>query len=203
MSKRPQQSESSELVNAAQSIEEELRKFEVLAEEVRTGALRSQKHLEKMGKLLTSVADCDERMVASMRTLLGVLNKWRDRQQTLAAEVNSRAQELQQRTQVYQDLMLRFSELGQEAGGLSSQMQQVAGMTQQGQAASAEEIISSLQQVNEKMTQVADNAGKLASDAEAQDFLDVSRDAESLRQQLLSARNRANLLQQKLHPANA
>ncbi|HEX8819680.1 MAG TPA: hypothetical protein VF794_07160 [Archangium sp.] len=203
MSKRPQQSESSELVTAAQSIEEELRKFEDLAEEVRTGALRSQKNLEKMGKLLTSVADCDERMVASMRTLLGVLNKWRDRQQTLAAEVNSRAQELQQRTQVYQELMVRFSELGQEAGGLSSQMQQVAGMTQQGQAASPEEIISSLQQVNEKMSQVADNAGKLASDAEAQDFLDVSRDAESLRQQLLSARNRANLLQQKLHPANA
>ena len=36
MSKR-QQSESSELVNAATAIEEELRKFESLAEEVRTG----------------------------------------------------------------------------------------------------------------------------------------------------------------------
>jgi methyl-accepting chemotaxis protein len=203
MSKRSPQSESSELVTAAMAIEEELRKFEALAEEVRTGPLRSQKNLEKMGKLLSSVADCDERMVAHMRSLLGVLNQWRDRQQTLAAEVNGRAQQLQERTQVYQGLMLRFSELGQEAGGLSSQMQQVAGMTQQGQAASAEEIISSLQQVNERMTQVADNAGKLATDAEEQDFSDVARDAESLRQQLLSARNRANLLQQKLHPASA
>jgi single-stranded DNA-specific DHH superfamily exonuclease len=82
-------------------------------------------------------------------------------------------------------------------------MQQVAGMTQQGQSATPEEIISSLQQVNERMSQVAENAGKLASDAEAQDFSDVARDADSLRQQLLSARNRANLLQQKLHPASA
>jgi methyl-accepting chemotaxis protein len=202
MSKRPQ-SESSELVAAATAIEEELRKFETMAEEVRSGPLRSQKHLEKMGKLLNQVADCDERMVANMRMLLGVLNKWRDRQQALATEVNSRAQELQERTKVYQELMQRFGGLGQEAGALSTQMQEVAGMTQQGQPMKAEEIISSLQQVNERMTQVADNAGKLASDAEAHDFLDVSRDAESLRQQLLAARNRANLLQQKLHPANA
>ncbi|HEX8435396.1 hypothetical protein [Archangium sp.] len=202
MSKRPQ-SESSELVAAATAIEEELRKFETLAEEVRSGPMRSQKHLERMGKLLNQVADCDERMVANMRSLLGVLNKWRDRQQTLATEVNSRAQELQTRTKVYQELMQRFGGLGQEAGALSTQMQEVAGMTQQGQPMKAEEIISSLQLVNERMTQVADNAGKLASDAEAHDFLDVSRDAESLRQQLLAARNRANLLQQKLHPANA
>ena len=48
-----------------------------------------------------------------------------------------------------------------------------------------------------------ENARKLASDAEAQDFVDVARDAESLRQQLLAARNRAKPLQQKLHPANA
>lgn len=202
MSKKPQ-SATSELVNAATAIEEELHRFESLAEEVRSSPLRAQKHLEKMGKLLNSVADCDERLVANMRSLLGVLNQWRDRQQALASEVNTRALELQERTKVYQALMERFAALGQEAGSLSGQMQQVAGMTQPGQAAKAEEIIASLQKVNEQMSQVADSAGKLASDAEAQDFTDVARDAESLRQQLLAARNRANLLQQKLHPANA
>jgi methyl-accepting chemotaxis protein len=203
MSKRPQSAESSELVAAAMAIEEELHKFETLAEEVRTGPLRSQKNLEKMGKLLNSVADCDERMVAHMRSLLGVLNQWRDRQQTLAAEVNSRALELQERTKVYQSLMERFAALGQEAAALSGHMQGIASQTQQGQQMKAEEIISSLQTMNDRMTQVAESAESLASDAAAQDFTDVSRDAESLRQQLLSARNRANLLQQKLHPASA
>jgi hypothetical protein len=33
--------------------------------------------------------------------------------------------------------------------------------------------------------------------------VDVARDAEALRQQLLAARNKANLLQHKLHPASA
>ncbi|MFL5359213.1 hypothetical protein [Archangium sp.] len=202
MSKR-QQSESSELVNAAMAIEEELRKFESLAAEVRTGEMRSQKHLERMGKLLNQVADCDERMVANMRSLLTVLNGWRDRQQTLAGEVNTRALELQERTKVYQSLMERFAALGQEASSLSANMQQVANRTQAGEPMKAEEIISSLQTVNERMTAVADNAGSLATDAQAQDFVDIARDAESLRQQLLAARNRANLLQQKLHPANA
>lgn len=202
MSKR-QPSESSELVNAAMAIEEELRRFEALAEEVRTSPLRSQKNLEKMGKLLNTVADCDERMVANMRALLGVLNTWRDRQQALAAQVNSRAQELQERTKVYQELMERFAGLGQEAGMLSTHMQEVAGRTQQGQPVQAEELIASLQKVNEGMTQVAENAERLANDAAARDFVDVARDADSLRQQLLAARNRANLLQQKLHPASA
>jgi DNA repair exonuclease SbcCD ATPase subunit len=202
MSKR-QQSESSELVNAAMAIEEELRKFESLAEEVRKGELRSQKHLERMGKLLNQVADCDERMVANMRALLSVLNGWRDRQQTLAAEVNTRALELQERTKVYQSLMERFASLGQEASTLSGHMQQVASRTQAGEPVKAEDIISSLQMVNERMTAVAENAESLANDAQAQDFVDIARDAESLRQQLLAARNRANLLQQKLHPASA
>ncbi len=202
MSKKPQ-SESSELVNAATAIEEELRRFESLAEEVRSGPLRSQKHLEKMGKLLNAVADCDERMVANMRALLSVLNGWRDRQQALAAEVNNRALELQERTKVYQSLMERFSALGQEAGSLSTHMQQIAGRTQQGEPVKAEDIIASLQMMNDRMSEVAANAGALASDAEAQDFMDVARDADSLKQQLLSARNRANLLQQKLHSANA
>ncbi|PTL75928.1 hypothetical protein [Vitiosangium sp. GDMCC 1.1324] len=202
MSKRPQ-SEASEMVNAAKAMEEELHEFEVLAEEVRTGQLRSQKQLEKMGKLLNQVADCDERMVANMRTLLSVLNVWRERQQALAAEVNSRALELQERTKVYQSLMERFAAMGQEAGSLSTLMQELASRTQQGEPVKAEDIISSLQMVNERMLEVAEKAGALATDAAAQDFIDVSRDAESLRQQILSARNRANLLQQKLHPANA
>jgi hypothetical protein len=57
--------------------------------------------------------------------------------------------------------------------------------------------------VNERMARVAESAQALANDARDQDFVDISRDAESLRQQLLAALNRANLLQQKLHPANA
>ena len=192
-----------ELVTAAASIEEELRTFESLAEEVRTGPLRAQKHLEKMGKLLTSVADCDERLVAHMRTLLGVLNGWRDRQQALAAEVNQRAQELQERTRQYQALMERFAGLGQEAGALSASMQGLAKTTQGGEAMKPEALIQSLQGVNEKMAQVAERARELSQDAQAQDFADISRDAESLRQQLLAALNRAHLLQQKLHPASA
>ena len=202
MSKRPQ-SDSSELVRAATAIEEELRQFESLAQEVSAGPLQTQKHLEKMGKLLNAVADCDERLVGNMRTLLGVLNGWRERQQALAAEVNSRAQVLQERTRQYQSLMERFAVLGQEAGALSGSMQEIAGRTQKGEPVKADELILSLQGVNDRMGQVAESAGQLATDARDQDFMDVSRDAESLRQQLLSALNRAHLLQQKLHSASA
>jgi hypothetical protein len=204
MSKR-EQPVSAELVTIAKAIEEELRRFESLAEEVRNSPMQSQKHLEQMGRTLNAVADSDERMVAHMRTLLGVLNTWRERQQSLAAEVNGRALELQQRTQVFQGLMERFGALGQEATSLSSHVQELFGRTQQqgGAPLKAEVLISALQMVNDRMEQAAETARQLSSDAEASDFRDVARDAETLRQQLLSARNRANLLQQKLHMASA
>jgi uncharacterized protein YoxC len=204
MSKR-ETTDSSELVNIAKAIEEELRKFESLAEDVRNSPLRSQKHLEKMGKTMHAVADCDERLVGHMRTLLGVLNTWRDRQQALATEVNSQAKVLQERTSIFQALMERMGALGQEAASLSKHVQDLFGRAQQPSEApmKAEELISALQSVNERMLTVAETAKQLASDAETQDFADVARDAESLRQQILSAHNRANLLQQKLHPATA
>jgi DNA repair exonuclease SbcCD ATPase subunit len=196
--------ESSELVNIAATLEAELRRFETLAEEVRDSPLQSQKHLERMARALQEVADCDERLVANVRALLAALNSRRDLQTSLAGEVNAKALELQARTQTYQELMQRFGGLGQEAGKLSADVQTLfASVPEGGAQARAAELVGALQQVNDRMQQVADNAQSLAQDAHAQGFFDVSRDADSLRQQLLSARNRANLLQQKLHPASA
>jgi hypothetical protein len=105
---------------------------------------------------------------------------------------------------VYQALMQRFGALGQEAAGLSAHVQELFTRTQQAPGNTrASELVAALHSVNEQMTQVAETARSLAEDAEAQGFPDVGRDAESLRQQLLGARNKANLLQQKLHPASA
>ena len=203
MSKRSPQ-ESSELVQAAAALEQELRQFERLAEEIRDSPLRSQKQLERMARAMGEVADADERLVAQVHTLLAALNTRRDRQQSLAAEVNARAQELQQRTAMYQELMQRFAAIGQEAKGLSSDVQALFGRMQTAPAETrAEELIGVIHAVCVRMDQVAERAHALSLDAQEREFTDVARDAESLRQQLLSARNRANLLQQKLHPASA
>jgi DNA repair exonuclease SbcCD ATPase subunit len=202
MSKRPPQ-ETSELVATALALEEELRRFESLADEVRDSPMRSQKHLERLARTLTQVADCDERLVAHMRSLLTLLNGWKARQQALATEVNGRALVLQERTRVYQELMERFGSLGREAGALSARVQEIFAGTSQGKSVQVEEVITALQGVNERMTEVAESAGQLASEAQEQDFTDVARDAESLRQQLLAARDKAGLLQKKLHPGVA
>jgi hypothetical protein len=202
MSKRSPQ-ESSELVQAAAALEQELKRFESLAEEIRDTSMHSQKQLERMARAMGEVADADERLVAQVRALLAALNVRRDRQQALAADVNARAQELQQRTAVYQELMQRFAAIGQEAGGLSTHVQELFGRMQSAQAQTPEELIGAIHSVCERMAEVAESAHALSKDAQAQEFTDVARDADSLRQQLLSARNRASLLQQKLHPANA
>ena len=57
-----------------------------------------------------------------------------------------------------------------------------------------QELIGILDALNERMGQVADEAQAVTGLAEEQDFTDIGRQADSLRQQLLSARNKLNLL---------
>jgi hypothetical protein len=56
------------------------------------------------------------------------------------------------------------------------------------------ELAAGLRELSDRMTGVAERAQELASAARSADFEDVSRQADSLRQQLLAARNKVVML---------
>jgi len=198
MSKRDKPQDS-ELVTAARALDAELARFEALAEQLQAAPLQSEKHLERASAMLQGLADLDEQLRAHVAALVGAISKMRDRQQARAEAVHERAQALQQRTEVFKALLVRYGALGQSAGELNVRMQQFA---QQRQAAQTSEARAALagdfEALQARMTQVADEAQGLARAAEEQAFDDVGRQAESLRQQLLSARNKLSLLQQRV-----
>ena len=58
-----------------------------------------------------------------------------------------------------------------------------------------------LTEINDGAGRLADEAQKVVTSADEAGFNDVSRQADSLRQQLLSARNKLNLLSKKVPSA--
>ena len=198
MSKREKQ-DPTQLEQAAEGVEEELRRFEALADTVLRTPLDSEKNLERASKALREVAESDERLVAQLQKLVAAVGGIRDRQQEHARGVNARAEELQARTQAFQELLQRYAGLGRSAAELNAVVQDIAARRQK--ATSAEDnraLAGSLDALLERMGQVAEEAQGLATAATEQDFSDIARQADSLRQQLLSARNKMGLLQKGL-----
>ncbi|RKG84465.1 hypothetical protein [Corallococcus terminator] len=199
MSKRDTPSPS-ELVSAAQALDAELLRFEALAGQLQDAPLTSEKHLERASRTLKELADLDDALRVRVGALVQAITGVRTRQQTQADAVNARAQELQRRTEVFKDLLTRYGGLGQSAADLNGRMQQFSALRQQ-ESRTAEEdaqltaVFNSLQ---ERMAEVADEAATLAGAADADHFSDIARQADSLRQQLLSARNKLGLLHQSL-----
>jgi hypothetical protein len=97
-------------------------------------------------------------------------------------------------------LLERYGALGQSAAELNQRMQEFAAQRNKSQGTGEQntELIGILDALNERMGQVADEAQAVTGLAEEQDFTDIGRQADSLRQQLLSARNKLNLLRQGL-----
>ncbi|WP_224362787.1 hypothetical protein [Hyalangium versicolor] len=198
MSKRDK-SPSSELVAAAESLESQLLRFESLADQLRKAPLNSEKSLERASKLLRDVAEQDQVLNASVSALVAAVTAARDRQQIQAEAVNARAQELQQRAETFKALLERYGALGQSAAELNQRMQEFAAQRAKAQTPEQNtELISTLDTLNQRMVEVADEAQSVTGLAEEQDFTDVGRQSDSLRQQLLSARNKLNLLRKGL-----
>ena len=197
MSKRDKPQDS-ELVVAAQALDSELMRFESLAEQLQKAPLESEKHLERASAMLNGLADLDEQLRLQVTALVGAISKVRDRQQAQAEIVHQRAQELQQRTEIFKNLLVRYGALGQSAGELNVRMQQFAQQRQTAQTAEENAALAeNFESLQTRMTEVADEAQGLARAGEEQSFHDVARQADSLRQQLLSARNKLALLQKR------
>jgi chromosome segregation ATPase len=191
--------EPSSLLAAAEAFDAELARFGHLAEAARKGPLGSQKALERAAESLKEIADCEEQMQARAHALMAALGAARTQQESQAALVSARAEEVRQRTAVYAELLQRFQVLGQDAAELNGMGQRLSTRKRDAGANRSEgardpELAAGLRELSERMGVVAERAQALAAAARDADFEDVSRQADSLRQQLLAARNKVVLL---------
>jgi hypothetical protein len=189
----------SPLVAAAQAFDVTLERFAALAEGLRKGSLDSQRNLERAAEALKQVASCEEELQARAQELMAALAAARDAQQAQAELVRLRALEIQGRSEELARLMRAFEAIGKDAAGLNTSAQQLAARKRTpDEMVKDGELLAGLDELQERMSAVLGAGEKLATDARAADFEDLSRKADSLRQQILAARNRIGLLKEAL-----
>lgn len=189
----------SALAGAAENLEDELRRFERLAEQIDGTELTSGRNLERVAKQLQEVADLDDRLTDKVKTLVAAVTEARDRQQRSAQRIHERALFLQERTSIFQELLKRYEEIGKEAGALNESLQDFARRREAQKSGSPNaDLVGRLQELQEQMGRVAGSAEELTRAAEEKEFTDLARQADSIRQQLLAAKNKMGLLHKGL-----
>jgi chromosome segregation ATPase len=166
---------------AAAALEAELRRFEQLAELATRVELKSQKNLERATRAANDAAQAQDRVSERVRTLVEEIARARERQEEQAKALRARAEEIQSRRQALEALLERFARLGTDASEVNALLQQGGGV---GEA-------------ERRLGSVAEAAEEVLREAERERFEDAVRQAESIRQQSLAARNKLKLLREK------
>lgn len=197
--KRPGQEPCSELMTAAGELDAELRAFAELADAIKHEPLNSQKKMQRGAKMFQEVADADLRLMACVQRMVAALTQARQAQQSQIETVQAHAQAYEARAAILQQLLLDYGALGESARGLNVLLQELAAMPIT-DAAARDEQADKLANVVGLLDAVAIQAQRLAQHATAQNFHDIARLGDALRQQLLAACKKVQRLQRGAEP---
>jgi DNA repair exonuclease SbcCD ATPase subunit len=140
--------------------------------------------LDRASKAAQEAAQAQERVAAAVRELVAAVGRAREKQDAQTEALAQRMTEVQARRGELSDVLARFESLGTEAARINDLLKEHR----------------DLGAAEERMGGVAELAGQLRDDATTRGFSEAARQADSLRQQMLSARNKLRLMKDKLKP---
>ncbi|WP_242346198.1 hypothetical protein [Anaeromyxobacter terrae] len=181
----------SPLVAAATALEEELERIASVAREAQRLPLDSQRNVERTAEKLADLGAVDAKLGPLVQQLMGAVSALVQGQHDQAVALAARAEEVRARREVLRELLGRYAGLGRDAQELNAMVQAFASGAQPGAGGTEP---PSFDAVRETMTRLIGDAEAVARASVEQGFEDLSRQADGLRQQLLSARNKLNLL---------
>ena len=188
----------SDLTDAAQALDAELRRYEELATALARERLDTEKNLRRAAQALNALRECDARLGENVQALVAAIGAARERQQASAEVVQTQAERIRARGESLTALLARWQALGEHAGEVNHLIQRLASAPREENGTSdSPERESAFADVDARLGRLADDAEGLSATAEAEGFGDLGRQAESLRLQLLSARNKLRTLQRK------
>jgi hypothetical protein len=125
------------------------------------------------------------------------INTAREQQQARAAAVQTRAEEIRRRTETLSSLLNRWTELGAEAAEIARLAQQASAAPAVGGTNGPVGRDHAVDEVDQRVTQLADQAQELANQARAESFADLAKQADGMRQQLLASQNKMRLARRR------
>ena len=171
--------EPSALVRAASSLEAELTQLEAISRAARKIPLTSEKNIARAAKELELALTLPERLASGLQALASAMAAMQERQQAALQPLAAFASEIQQRHQRLREHMQAFAGLGNAAAEVTARIQAGEG----GRAAV-------LSDVDAQLAQIAADARALFDAAHADDFPEVTREADALKQRAASLRRR-------------
>ena len=196
MSTKPR-AEKSGFLSAAQAFDDELGSFQRAVEATLRGPLYTAKHLDRATQALNQVAQCEQRLGLASKALSDAISEAHQQQQAQTQKVMERAQAISVRGAQLGQLMEGYKALGVAAATLSSEAAELLQKKKElGEKALGGTLLTQVQTLRDKLAAVAQIAQQLVEAARAEDFEDIARQADSVRQQLLSAHSRLSLMNQ-------
>jgi hypothetical protein len=179
------------LATAAMAFELELSRYEELAAETARGPISSEKTLVRAKKQLEECAESQLRLAEYLAAVMTAMDGARTKQEGCMEQVLASAQRIQVRSLEFLAFMERFSALGLRAREVNEPVAAVVARKAEG--APSAELLAGLREVLARTEGIVADAEALARDAASTEWADISRAADSLKQQVQSARNRVLL----------
>ncbi len=185
---------ASTLKAAVQALDDELARFEALAEAAQRTPLTSERNLEKAATSVNQAAESQQRVHGHIQALIDAIGAARVKHDQTAEELVKTRDLVQARGERFQTQLARFAALGKEAADISGFVRQLGEL----KGKPSGEVVAQLTQVGERMTAVVAGASALGKEAEEENMEDLGRQCDSLKQQVQSALNKVTLLREKL-----
>ena len=168
----------SELVRAAEGLETELEKLESASQRIRKIRLDSGKNLARATRELNETLRLPEELGAGLLALGTAMQAMQARQQAALEPLSAFAQELQRRMSSFEMLQQAFGELGQSVRAVLDLLEAEG------------ERLGRVEEVKTKLQAIEEDARALVERARADDFPDLVRETDALRQRVSALRKR-------------
>jgi hypothetical protein len=168
----------SELVEAAEQLDDEIASMEVMSRSVRRIRLNSEENLKRAAEQLNQALGLPEKMAPRLQALSGAMARLQERQKEALEPLAMFAGAIQTRRRRLDEHMQIFAALGKAAGDVN------------GELAAGQQDDVAVARAKTQLQEIADKARALFEAAHADDFPDVAREADVLKQRMLDLRKR-------------
>jgi len=181
---------------AAVAFDQELQRFQQLTDLAKRTSLDSRKNLEKAARAAEEATESHARLGDCMGTLAAELQAIRSRNEKSVEELQARKTEIGERMNEVVGLVERVNLLGKAASEVSAAVKRIGEAVKKGGADG--EMLSDLAKLTGQMDGLLEHARTLARTAHDGKMPELGNEIESIRQQIQVARNKMNLLREKL-----
>ena len=184
------------LTLAALALEDELRSFEELVTDLGRLHVNSDKTLQRARQNLEDCSAFEQKLAERLKAFAEAMQQMQTKQHDCMKTALEHAHRIQARNDARNVLLERVNALGLSARDINAPMNEL--VADEDGTSDPSQVLAKIQRVGESLEAVIVEAAAVANAAREDDWLDIARDADALKQQLQSARNKVLVAQRNV-----